>query len=90
MAWRAASLRAARPRVVYLKSVRPAVAIYTDAATSAATLAAAVVDAASFAGAPCFEAAIAEKADEVWLDTFSETNLIYGLEMLAVVATMLS
>ena len=88
LAWRAASLRATRPRVVYLKSARPEYVIYTDAATSTAMLAAVIVDVASFGGDPIFESVIAEEADKVWFGIFSETNLIYGLEMLAVIATM--
>ena len=88
LAWWSASLRASRPRIVYLKSPRPEYIIYTDAATSTAMLAAIVIDVASFESDPHFAAVIDEEADKVWFDTFLETNLIYGLEMIAVIATM--
>ena len=88
LAWWAASIRAARPRVVHLKSNFPEVVIYTDAATSTCIIAAVIIDVKNFSKFPAFEAVLSEQADATWADSFSETNLIYGLEMLAVIATM--
>ena len=88
LARRAASITAARPRSVYLKSHLPEVVIYTDAATSTALIAAVIIDVANFAKGPAFDAVLIERVDMTWFGIFAETNVIYGLEMLAVIATI--
>ena len=88
LAWRAASIRADRLRVPHLKSIRPEVVLYTEAATSTALIAAVSIDVGNFAKEPAFDATLTEPADMSRLEIFSEINLIYGLEMLAVLATM--
>ena len=88
LAWRAGPIRAARPRVIRLKSIRPEVAVYTDAATSASLIAAVVIDVVNFAKGPAFGAVLIERVDMSLFDIFAETNLIYDLEMLSVIAAM--
>ena len=68
-------------------SLRPEVVVYTDAATSAALIAASVIDVVNFANGPAFDAVLIERVDMSRFGIFAETNLIYGLEMLAVIAT---
>ena len=86
--WRIASLGASIPRVVEPKSSRPEVIIYTDAATSTRIVAAVVLDANEFLRLGGFQAVFEEISSLGWESTFQNTTYIYGLEMLAVLATI--
>ena len=90
LAWWAASIRAARPRVVYLKSIHPEVVIYTDAATSTALIASVVIDTANFAKGPAFDTVLTERVGMGRCDNFKDANIIYGLELLAVIAAIIA
>ena len=86
--WRVASLGASIPRVVEPKSSRPEVLIYTDAATSTRIVAAVVLDVNEFLNLGEFQAVFKEISSTSWESTFKDTTYIYGLEMLAVIATI--
>ena len=62
--------------------------IYTGAATSTALIASVVIDVANFGNDPVFDSVLIERVDMTRFGIFAETNLIYGLEMLAVIATI--
>ena len=81
----ASPIRAARPRTFLLKSLSPEIAIHADAAASTALLAKVVVDVDRFSRGPSFASLLVERADMSRPDIFSETTLIYGLEMLAAI-----
>ena len=91
--WWASSIRATVPRVVEIKPPHPEVLIYTDAASGkvgsdSASLAAVVLIPDDFHASGCFSAVLSEHADSSWETIFSETTYIFGLELLAVVATV--
>ena len=86
--WWAASIRSSVPRAVELHPTTPDVIIYTDAATSTRILAAVAIEPSTYSALGSFSALLSEVADPVWETIFCETTLIYGLELLAVVATI--
>ena len=85
--WWAALLRDCRPRRVISHSPFPDKIIYTDAATETMILASLVFDKLDFDATGHISEAYHEVATDEWLALFSETNLIYGLELLAAVQT---
>ena len=74
--------------MVHLKSLRPEVVVDTDAATSAALIAAVVIDVVNLAKDPAFYPVLTERVDISRFGIFAETNLIYGLEMSAITASI--
>ena len=86
--WRIASLGASIPRTVEIKSCRPEIIIYTDAATSTRIVAAIILDVAEFLRVGEFQAVFKEVSSLEWQTTFKDTTYIYGLEMLAIIATV--
>ena len=61
---------------------------YNDAPTSTAIFAVIVVDVGPFGKNPSSEATLAEKVGGERFDTLSETNLIYGIDAIALIAKM--
>ena len=86
--WWASSIRASQPRKVVIKNKYPDVVIYTDAATSTLVIAAIVIEPDVFKTESMFSATFTETADPDWVTIFQGTTLIYGLELLAVIATI--
>ena len=86
LSWRAAPIRAARPRNVLSRQEFREIVIYTDAATSASILAAVVIDVQQFAKDNSSESTCTEVADKDWETIFNDAALICGLEMLAAIA----
>ena len=80
-------LLAIRPRVVRAQNSFPHKIIYTDAATETSVAAAIIFDRAEFMENQTIETCRWMYAGENWMGLFIETNLIYGLELLAVVQT---
>ena len=87
---RAASIRASVQRAVGLRPTSLGVIIYTDAATSARILAAIVIDPDLFSTTNEFPAVLSEISGPGRCAIFCEATLIYGLELLAVVAAIFS
>ena len=87
--WWVQSLRETIPRTISIKPTNPEFVIYTDAATSTKVLAALLLKVEDFDFDPCFEELRVETSEEEWETTFRDTTYIYGLEMIAIVATVL-
>ena len=85
--WRRGMLLAARPRVIYPMTSTPQRIIFTDEATSTLIAAIIIFYPSSCAVVPVAEACRVMTAGQGMCDLFIETNLIYGLEMLANVQT---
>ena len=91
--WRSASIFATIPRIVEMKAPRPEILTDTDAAkgklgTSSAALAAVVIESSLLFADGYFSAVLVEKPEPIWRTIFSTTAYIYGLELLAVLATV--
>ena len=85
--WRAALIMEAEPRRVISRNHIPDKIIYTDAVTEAAIFPIVVFDKRECGAAGFISDAYQAVASGDWIDLFSETNLIYGLELLAAVQT---
>ena len=85
--WRQGMLLDVRPRIIYPRISTPQRIIYTDAATSTLLAASITFYPSNCTVAPVVEACRVMAAGQEWCDLFIETNLIYGLEMLAIVQT---
>ena len=84
---RVALLMESRHRGVISHIPIPDKIIYTDAATETMILASVVFDERDFDSAVFISEAYHEVDPDEWMARFSETNLIYGLELLAAVRT---
>ena len=72
------------------KTPRPDVVIYTDVATSTRIVAALVIDANSLSNTRNFDILWAETSDPTRGETFASAALIYGLEILAILAKLVA
>ena len=91
--WRGAPIRATIPGIAEIKSHRSEILIYTDAeaaksGVSSAILAVVVTEPGLLAADGYPATALTEKTDPVCETIFSTTTYIYGIELLAVVATV--
>ena len=87
--WWAQSLRETIPRAISTKPTNREFIIYTDAATSTKAVAALLLEVEEFDSGPCFEELRADASEPGWETTFINTTYIYGLEMIAIAATVL-
>ena len=87
--WRDSSILAHIPRAVELLRDKPDFAIYAGAATSARILAAIVISIPDFQDSCTFDTVLSDVGDPSGETTLCESTYIYGLEMLAVLATLL-
>lgn len=85
---RAALLRRIRPRVVSSLGRYPDCVIYSDAAASTGIMACVVFNRSGFLHSPRARIARWVRAHPDWLVIFDDTNLIYGLETLALTLTI--
>ena len=85
--WWEGMLLAAPPRTVQRRNTAPGRIIYTDAATSTLISAIIAIFPLDCTVSPVLEAWLEMIADQGWVGLFVKTNLIYGLEMLAIVQT---
>ena len=86
--WWTPLLRKEISRVCVPKLLRPEVIIYTDAATSTRIVASLVIDVPDFDSNMKFRNLWDETSDPQWETTFISTTYIYGLELLAILATI--
>ena len=91
--WWGAPIRATTPRIAEIESHRPEILNYADSAAgklgaSPDIPAAVVTESGLLASEGYRPTALTEKTDTVWETIFSTTAYIYGLELLAVVATV--
>ena len=75
-------------RAVRPQRDKPDWVVFTDAATSASIIAAVAINRDEFANNERIRQVYATKTGEYWVRLFETTNLIYGLEMLALLATL--
>ena len=85
--WWRGMLSSIRPRVIYPRTSTPQRIIYTDAATSTLIAASITLYPSNCSSVPVVEACRVMTAGPDWVALFINTNLIYGLEMLAIVQT---
>ena len=87
--WWVQSLRETIPRTILIKPTNPEFIIYTDAATSTKVLAVLLLRVEGFDSDPCFGELRVETSEGEWETTFINTTYIYGLEMIAIAASVL-
>ena len=87
--WWVASIRACIPRVVEFRAPNPEFLVYSDAATSTRIITAVVINVAGFISSGKGAATFSETTSKDWVDVFDSTTYIYGLEMLAIIATLM-
>ena len=86
--WRVASIRASIPRTVEFRATNPEFLVYTDAATSTQIIAAVIIGVAEFRSSGRGLATFSEVTSKEWVVVSDTTTYIYGLEMLAIIATL--
>ena len=86
--WWGGLLPRVRPRVVSTQGRYPDWIIYSDAATTTGIMACVVFHRNDFLQSPRIRIARWVKAHPTWLGIFDDTNLIYGLETLALTMTI--
>ena len=84
--WWAATLRSLKPRIATPKPKFPELIIYTDAATRTNTICAVLFDPIAFATNKSLIIIQSDTVPIEWHRAFGSTNLIEGLEMLALVS----
>ena len=77
-----------RPRPPITQKEFPDWIIYSDAATSTRIMACVVINREDFLTSPRIRTSRWVKANRLWLDIFADTNLILGLELVALVLTI--
>ena len=87
MEWRSCLLTALRPRTIYPRNNSPGVVIFTDAATTAMIMAIVIFRKTDFDADNSAMACQGVVSDPGWAEYFTDTSLIYGLELTALVLT---
>ena len=86
--WRRTSLLNLASRTVRPRNDKPDWVVFTDAATSTSIIAAVLVNRGQFMENETIRHVFATKTGDYWAKLFEVANLIYGLETLALLATL--
>ena len=87
--WWVVALGHMPPRKASPKPTVPERVVYTDAAGKSAIIAAVVIDPTRFAEGKTIDAVWSLKTGFRWMSTFAETNFVYGLELIALLALLM-
>ena len=79
-----------KPRAASPKPKLTERAVYTDAAGKSQIIAASIIDPIIFADCETIKRVCATRTGHRWIKTFEDTRYIYGLEMLAILATLMT
>ena len=79
-----------KPRVASPKPKRPERVVYTDAAGKSQIIAAVIIDPTTFLESKTINKVRATRTGRRWKETFEDTSYIYGLEMLAILAILMT
>ena len=89
LAWWTAALPNLEPRTATPKTDRTDRVVYTDAAGKSRIIAAVILDPANFKLTKYLRSITHVRTGSRWVRTFEDTSYIYGLEMLAILATLM-
>ena len=89
LSWWTAALPNMEPRVATPKTDRTDRIVYTDAAGKSRIIAAVILDPANFKRTKYLRSITHVRTGLRWTRTFADTSYIYGLEMLAILATLM-
>ena len=89
LAWWTAALPNMEPMAATPKTDRADRVVYTDAAGKSRIIAAVIIDPTGFKHTKYLRSVAHVRTGQRWLRTFANTSYIYGLEMLAILATLM-
>ena len=88
--WWTVALDHMKPRIATPKPKLTQRVVYTDAAGRTRIIAAVIIDPNTFLESKTINKVCATRTGRRWIKTFEDTSYIYGLEMLAILATLMA